>query len=87
MNMIFWVLLLLMLLVAVVILIYPLLRTKSTSAIAYKDSNLGLYDDKLAELEADLGEGRIDHEQYQLARQEIDRELLLDIPTESRDSH
>jgi cytochrome c-type biogenesis protein CcmH len=86
MNMIFWVLLLLMLLVAVVILIYPLLRTKSTSAIAYKDSNLGLYDDKLAELEADLGEGRIDHEQYQLARQEIDRELLLDIPTESRET-
>ncbi len=86
MNMLFWVLLLLMLLVAVVILIYPLLRTKSTAAIAYKDSNLGLYDDKVAELEADLGEGRIDHEQYQLARQEIDRELLLDIPTESRDT-
>ena len=86
MNMLFWVLLLLMLLVAVVILIYPLLRTKGSAAIAYKDSNLGLYDDKLAELETDLGEGRIDHEQYQLARQEIDRELLLDIPTESRET-
>jgi len=86
MNMLFWVLMLLMLLFAVVILISPLLRTKSTAAIAYKDSNLGLYDDKVAELEADLGEGRIDHEQYQLARQEIDRELLLDIPTESRDT-
>lgn len=84
--MLFWVLLLLMLLLAVVILIYPLLRTKSTAAIAYKDSNLGLYDDKLAELEADLGEGRIDHEQYQQARQEVDRELLLDIPTESRET-
>jgi cytochrome c-type biogenesis protein CcmH len=86
MNILFWVLLLLMLLVAVVILIYPLLRTKGSAAIAYKDSNLGLYDDKLAELETDLGEGRIDHEQYQLARQEIDRELLLDIPTESRET-
>jgi cytochrome c-type biogenesis protein CcmH len=86
MNFLFWVLLLLMLLVAVVILIYPLLRARASEAIAYKDSNLGLYDDKLAELEADLGEGRIDHEQYQLARQEIDRELLQDIPTESRDT-
>ncbi len=86
MNILFWVLLLLMLLVAVVILIYPLLRTRYSNAIAYKDSNLGLYDDKLAELEADLGEGRIDHEQYQQARQEIDRELLLDIPTESRET-
>ena len=86
MNILFWVLLLLMLLVAVVILIYPLLRARASEAIAYKDSNLGLYDDKLAELETDLGEGRIDHEQYQLARQEIDRELLQDIPTESRDT-
>jgi cytochrome c-type biogenesis protein CcmH len=86
MNILFWVLLLLMLLVAVVILIYPLLRARTSDAIAYKDSNLGLYDDKLAELEADLGEGRIDHEQYQLARQEIDRELLQDIPTESRET-
>jgi cytochrome c-type biogenesis protein CcmH len=86
MNILFWVMLLLMLLVAVVILIYPLLRTRGSGAIAYKESNLGLYNDKLAELETDLGEGRIDHEQYQDARQEIDRELLLDIPTESREN-
>jgi cytochrome c-type biogenesis protein CcmH len=66
--------------------IYPLLRIRQTTTIAYKDSNLGLYDDKLAELEADLGEGRIDHEQYQSARQEIDRELLHDIPEASRDT-
>ncbi|UCB55577.1 MAG: c-type cytochrome biogenesis protein CcmI [Thiotrichales bacterium] len=86
MNILFWALLLLMLLVAVVIVIYPLLRVRRSSAIAYKDSNLGLYDDKLAELEADLGEGRIEHEQYQQARQEIDRELLQDIPTESTET-
>ncbi len=86
MNILFWVLLLLMLLVAVIIVIYPLLRARASEAIAYKDSNLGLYDDKLAELETDLGEGRIEHEQYQLARQEIDRELLQDIPTESRET-
>ena len=84
MNEIFWALLLVMLLVAVVIVIYPLLRVRGSTAIAYKDSNLGLYEDKIAELEADLGEGRIDHEQYQQARQEIDRELLYDVPTESK---
>jgi len=86
MNTLFWIALLVLLLVAVIILIYPLLRVRPSAAIAYKDSNLGLYDDKLAELEADLGEGRIDHEQYQSARQEIDRELLKDIPAESRDT-
>ena len=86
MNIVFWLLLLVLLLVAVMILIYPLLRVRRSSAIAYKDSNLGLYEDKVTELEADLGEGRIDHEQYQLARQEIDRELLRDVPTESRET-
>ena len=86
MNIVFWLLLLVLLLVAVMILIYPLLRVRRSSAIAYKESNLGLYEDKVAELEADLGEGRIDHEQYQLARQEVDRELLRDVPTESTET-
>lgn len=86
MNLLFWVLMLVMLLVAVMILIYPLLRVRRSTALAYKDSNLGLYEDKVAELEADLSEGRIDHEQYQQARQEIDRELLQDVPSESKDT-
>ena len=86
MNILFWALMLVMLLVAVVIVIYPLLRVRGSTAIAYKDSNLGLYEDKIAELEADLGEGRIDHEQYQQARQEIDRELLQDVPGESAET-
>lgn len=86
MNILFWVLMLVMLLVAVVLVIYPLLRVRGSTAIAYKDSNLGLYEDKIAELEADLGEGRIEHEQYQQARQEIDRELLQDVPGESADT-
>ena len=34
-------------------------RVRRSSAIAYKDSNLGLYEDKVAELEADLGEGGV----------------------------
>ena len=86
MNTVFWIALLVMLLIAVVVMIYPLLRVKPSAAIAYKESNLGLYDDKLKELEADLGEGRIDHEQYQVARQEIDRELLNDVPADSKAS-
>ncbi len=86
MNILFWALMLVMLLVAVVIVIYPLLRVRGSTAIAYKDSNLGLYEDKIAELEADLGEGRIDHEQYQQARQEIDRELLQDVQGESAET-
>jgi cytochrome c-type biogenesis protein CcmH len=86
MNMMFWAALLLMLLVAIIILVYPLLRAFRQQSIAYRQSNLELYEDKLKELETDLGEGRIDHERYQIARQEIDRELLQDVPLESREN-
>ena len=86
MTMIFWGSLLLMLLVAIVILVYPLLRTYRQQSIAYRQSNLELYEDKLKELEIDLGEGRIDDERYQIARQEIDRELLQDVSAESMDT-
>jgi cytochrome c-type biogenesis protein CcmH len=86
MNMVFWAALLSMLLVAIVILVYPLLRTYRIQSIAYRQSNLELYEDKLKELENDLGEGRIDHERYRVARQEVDRELLQDVPVESRET-
>ena len=86
MNIEFWALLVLMLLLAIGIIVWPLLRPKQTTAIAYKDSNLGLYEEKLQELEADLAEGRIQQAEYKLAREELDRELLADIPQESRDN-
>ncbi len=86
MSIMFWAILLLMLLVAIVILLYPLLRTYRQESIAYRQSNLELYEDKLKELETDLGEGRIDSERYEVARQEIDRELLQDVPAESKEA-
>ncbi len=86
MNIEFWGVLVLMLLLAIGIMIWPLLRPKQGASIAYKDSNLGLYEEKLQELEADLAEGRIQQAEYKLAREELDRELLADIPQESRDN-
>lgn len=83
MNFSFWVAMLLMLLVAIVILVFPLVKVKNKKAIAYKDSNLHIHEEKLEELDADLAEGRIDQTQYKVARQELDRELLADVPTES----
>lgn len=86
MNITFWVLLVLMLLMAIAIVIWPLLKRSETDAIAYKESNLNLYEDKLKELEADLAEGRIEQNFYNSAREELDRELLADIPEDSRDN-
>ena len=83
MNFSFWVAMLLMLLVAIIILVVPLLRVRSIKSIAYKDSNLHLHEEKLEELDADLAEDRIDQAQYKVARQELDRELLADVPAES----
>jgi cytochrome c-type biogenesis protein CcmH len=87
MNFLFWGLMLLMLLVAIGIIIFPLLRARTRKgAVAYKDSNVVLYEEKLAELDIDLAESRIDQERYRIARQELDRELLDNVPAESAET-
>ena len=76
-----------MLLVAIGLLVYPILKVrKSSTAVAYKESNLNINDEKIKELDLDLAEGRIDQLFYKAAREELDRELLIDIPAESRET-
>jgi len=86
MNITFWVLMILMLLVAIGLLVYPLLKARQYSTLAYKDSNLTINDEKIQELDLDLQEGRIDQQYYKAAREELDRELLIDIPAESKET-
>lgn len=83
MNFIFWALLVLMLLIAIGIIIYPLLRNRGSTSVAYRESNMGLYEEKLHELDTDLAEARIDEDNYRTARQELDRELLDNVPVEN----
>ena len=80
----FWAILIAMLLVAIVILVFPLLKVRDESILAYKESNLKINDEKVSELDLDLAEGRIDQTFYKSARQELDRELLIDIPEENQ---
>jgi len=86
MNISFWAAMLLLLLVAIVIMIFPLLRVRKTHSLAYKTSNIKLHEEKLNELNIDLQEGRIDQAAYKIARQELDRELLVDTPMESKEN-
>lgn len=86
MNITFWVLMILMLLIAIGILVYPLLKARQHSTLAYRDSNLSINDEKIQELDLDLQEGRIDQQYYKAAREELDRELLIDIPAESTET-
>ena len=84
MNITFWLLMISMLLVAIAVLVYPLLKVRLTSSLAYKESNLKINDEKIKELDLDLEEGRIDQHFYKAARDELDRELLIDIPSENK---
>ena len=86
MSFTFWLAMLAMLLMAIVILVMPLLKVRSAKSIAYKDSNLQLHEEKLEELDLDLAEDRIDQAEYRVARQELDRELLTDVPAENSDN-
>ena len=86
MNITFWILMILMLLLAIGLLVYPILKVRQSSTIAYKDSNININDEKIKELDLDLEEGRIDQFFYKAAREELDRELLIDIPAESRET-
>jgi len=86
MNITFWALMILMLLVAIGLLVYPLLKVRKLSSLVYKDSNLKINDEKILELDNDLQDGHIDQLYYKAARAELDRELLIDIPAESKDT-
>ena len=86
MNITFWVLTSMMLLLAIGLLVYPLLKARQLSSVAYKESNLKINEEKVRELELDLEEGRIDQQFYKVAREELDRELLIDIPDVSKEN-
>lgn len=86
MNISFWGAMMLLLLVAIVIMIFPLLRVRQHRSVAYKASNIQLHEEKMNELNVDLQEDRIDQAAYKLARQELDRELLIDTPIESKET-
>ena len=86
MNVFFWTLLVLMLLFAIAVLVWPLLRVSNRAVLAYRQSNLDINRQKLGELDLDLKEGRIDESMYRAAREELDRELLIDIPEENMDT-
>ncbi|MCW8942665.1 MAG: c-type cytochrome biogenesis protein CcmI, partial [Gammaproteobacteria bacterium] len=86
MNITFWALTSMMLLLAIGLLVYPLLKIRQLSSVAYKESNLKINEEKVKELDLDLEEGRIDQQFYRVAREELDRELLIDIPDVSKEN-
>jgi len=76
---IFWSIAGSMMLLALVFVLPPLLRHRPTTRVDRDAINAEVTRERLAELEQDLGNGRLDPAQYQAARADLERELLNDL--------
>ncbi len=77
----FWVYAALLTAVALAILLTPLARgrNRAGTAVSRESSNLTVFRDQLAELDADLAAGTIGREQWEAARGDLQRGLLEDV--------
>jgi len=76
----FWVICALMVVVALAFVLPPLLQRPDAKEAEQeqKEANVAIYRDQLSELEADLGNEIVSHEQFEQDRDEIERRLLED---------
>ena len=77
----FWILALVMGAVAAAFVCWPLLRdrdVRASSALRAR-SNLAIFEDRLAEIEADLAEQRIEAREFDSLKAELERSLLKDV--------
>jgi cytochrome c-type biogenesis protein CcmH len=77
----FWLVAALMVALVFAFLLPPLLRNRASAAapVSRSASNLAVFRDQLAELEADIANGTISREQSEAARAELQRGLLEDV--------
>jgi len=69
-----------MTLVAVALVALPLLRQRKRDLVLPHDAaNVAIYQDQLAELQADLDNGTLSREQFEQTRTELERRLLQDV--------
>ncbi len=77
----FWILAAAMVAVALLFVLPPLLRKPPAQAEAIDEDavNIAVIRQQLAELEADLEAGNLSREQYESARRDLEKELLVDV--------
>ena len=76
---VFWSLAAIMVMVALLFVLPPLLRNRSVEAVSRDDLNTNVIREQLAELDADLTNGKLDKSQYDAARMDVEQELLYDL--------
>lgn len=81
--MIFFVVAALLIAAALLFIVPPLWRQHGRKGVQRDRSNLEIYKDQLAELEADLANGTISQEQFEQGRIELERRLLDEVASPS----
>jgi cytochrome c-type biogenesis protein CcmH len=76
----FWLCAVVMVTTAVALVLIPLWRDRPAVEVSRDGINADIFRERLAELDRERQEGRLDHEQYALLRQELERTLLVDVP-------
>jgi cytochrome c-type biogenesis protein CcmH len=74
----------LMLLLAIFLLLRPLMRAPQDRKVERKQVNLDIYKQRMAELDTDLAEGQIEQQEYQDAQQDLEKQLIFDIPEQEQ---
>jgi cytochrome c-type biogenesis protein CcmH len=77
---VFWLICTVLVAIALAFVVPPLLNSGDTTANTDSDVNVDVYRDQLAELQADLSNGIVSNQQFELDREEIERRLLEDVP-------
>ena len=80
----FWISAVGMMVLALAFVAIPLLRKNEVEAVDADALNLTVFRDQLKELDADLTAGNLDQEQYDAARKDLEKELLLDVSPEDK---
>lgn len=75
---VFWIIATGMMLLAMVFVLPPLFKRSTTNTINRNELNVELIRQQLAELDADLSNGKLDRTEYASARKDLERELLYD---------
>jgi cytochrome c-type biogenesis protein CcmH len=78
----FWFVVAGMIILALAFLLSPLIRLSHGNGIQHREVILAVYRDRLAEIEADRKSGELDSDVYHVARLELERNLVEDLPQE-----
>ena len=77
----FWILASLMILAALLLVVFPLMRDRSSGRNATGDVNVALYRERLVELDAERDRGEVGADRYAALRADLERGLLADVGT------